>query len=357
MGFKEYKYEIIFGTGLSLFFVSLFVNILSWTPKKVGLFKDVSFEMIRPISDYRNEYSLKDREIDRQFINPFTKKKLSKESHPKISQPKLVPIKKKQANNAEKKSQNKKTNNNSNKLALRIIPKDQQQGLSPGDLDYSNNVYNPRQTYLINETPKTKKNILNNEDDEKIKKTASDFMDLSNNPDTEKIKELILTYKRGEISTQDFYQVVNSMVKSSNPNVQSLGVYLCYNFPSLQSFSIVTLNLDRFNDQVKSYGQEFLFSFNHQAKLQYLGQALQSSDIKIVMKAGEIIILGLQKIKNGQSINYAGREGRGNNDIDSTKFFEFLLPIAENLKKSGNASVASIGDSIYQEMGPSNFIK
>jgi hypothetical protein len=357
MGFKEHKYELIFGTGLSLFFISLFLNILSWSPKKVGFFKDVSFEMIRPISEFRNEYSLKDRELDKQFINPFVKKNLNKESHPKATQAKLVPIKKKQANGAEKKSQNKNINNSRNKLALRFIPKDQQQGLSPGDLDYANNVYNPKQNILINETPMAKKKIQNKEDDEKIKKTASDFMDLSSNPNTEKMNELILAYKKGEISTQDFYLVVNSMVQSSNPNAQSLGVYLCYHFPSLQSFSIVTLNLDKFNDQVKSYADEFLFSFNNQAKLQYLGQALQSSDIKIVMKAGEIIILGLQKIKNGQSINYAGRDGRGNNDIDSTKFFEFLLPIAENLKKSGNSSVASIGDSISQEMGPSNSIK
>ncbi|MCB0368339.1 MAG: hypothetical protein KDD45_02600, partial [Bdellovibrionales bacterium] len=105
------------------------------------------------------------------------------------------------------------------------------------------------------------------------------------------------------------------------------------------------------NAQVANYANEFLYSFNNQAKLQYLGQALQSNDIKIVSKAGEVIILGLQKIKNGQTISYVGRDGRGNNDISSLQSFEFLLPIAENLQNSGNQSLASVGLSISQEMG------
>ena len=78
MKFKDYKYEIIIGSGMAFVFASLFLNILNWTPKKTGILSNVSFEMVRPVSEFRNEYSLNDREIDKEFVNPFKKKEATK---------------------------------------------------------------------------------------------------------------------------------------------------------------------------------------------------------------------------------------------------------------------------------------
>ena len=91
MNFKNYKYELIFGSGLIALFAALFMNILNWSPKKAGLLSNVSFEMVRPKSDYRNEYSLKDRAIDREFVNPFKKREQNAKNE-KPQKPKMVPI-------------------------------------------------------------------------------------------------------------------------------------------------------------------------------------------------------------------------------------------------------------------------
>lgn len=347
MNFKEYKYEIIIGAGFAFLFSSLFLNILSWTPKKSGFLNNVSFEMARPQSDFRNEYSLDGREIDKEFVNPF-KKKDSVKSDDKKNQPKLVPVqkqevKKQQANNTKKEEKK-------NGMKVNVVERSKSDGLTPSDYDFNNNSRQNNNTALApNINNAVKKDAKT--DEEKKKKTSADFADLISKPTQERVKEFVMAYKNGELSSGDFQVVVTAMLSSENPNSQSMGVYICYSFPNVNTFSMVTLNLDHFNEQVKSYANEFLFSFNHQAKIQYLGQALQSNDIKIVTKAGEVIILGLQKVKNGQNIVYAGREGRGNNDINSTKFFAFLLPIAESLKKSGNQTVASVGNSISQEIG------
>jgi hypothetical protein len=350
MKFKDYKYEIIIGSGMAFVFASLFLNILNWTPKKTGILSNVSFEMVRPVSEFRNEYSLNDREIDKEFVNPFKKKEATKAQEAKANKPKLVPVK----NQVAKKDQtNSKKDIKKKGMDVTIVPRSQNLGLTPSDSDQYNNNYNQNPNNVTANPNVNKKQNVKTPNDEDVKvKTAADFSDLATNPTAEKVKEIILAYKNGEISSGEFYQVVTAMVHSENPNAQSMGVYLCYNFPSVESFSIVAINLDKFNAQVKTYADEFLLSFNHQARLQYLGQALQSNDIKIVTKAGEVIILGLQKVKNGQNINYAGRDGRGNNDINSTKFFEFLLPIAEVLKKSSDQTVASVGVSISQEIGP-----
>lgn len=349
MIFKEYKYEIIIGAGIAFLFSSLFLNILSWTPKKTGLLNNVSFEMVRPGSDFRNEYSLEKREIDKEFINPFKKKEATKISDNNKENPNLVPVKNQIAKKQNKKAKSKKEDTKKG-MSVSIVNRNENKGLTPSDNENAN--YNQRNytndNNLNNSNPKQPPPT---DEERQAKKSASDFLDLATKPTSEKIQQLILAYKNGDLAKEDFYQIVNAMLTSENLNSQSYGVYLCYTFSSVESFSIVTLSFDRLNDKVKPYANEFLHSFNHQAKIQYLGQALQSNNIKIVMKAGEIIILGLQKVKNGQNIYYAGRDGRGNNDITSTKFFEFLLPIAENLKKSTNQTLASVGNSISQEIG------
>lgn len=346
MNFKDYKYEIIIGAGFAFVFSSLFLNILNWTPKKSGFLNNVSFEMARPQSDFRNEYSLDGREIDKEFVNPFKKKELAKNDDKK-NQPKFVPVKtqeqkKQQVNNTKK--EDKKTG-----MKVNVVERSKNPGLSASDLELNNNHYQNNNSGTVDSGNPVAKQDVKPEDEKK--KKSSDFTDLVSKPTQERVKEFIMAYKNGELAAGDFQVVVTAMLSSSNPNAQSMGVYICYSFPNVNTFSMVTLNLDHLNEQVKAYANEFLFSFNHQAKIQYLGQALQSNDIKIVTKAGEVIILGLQKVKNGQNIVYAGREGRGNNDINSTKFFEFLLPIAETLKKSSNQTVASVGSTISQEIG------
>lgn len=347
MNFKDYKYEIIIGASLAILFSSLFAHILRWTPKKSGFLNNVSFEMARPQSDFRSEFSLEGREIDKEFVNPFKKKEAVQSNNKTDKQPgKLVPIKKQEVKKEQAKADKKIDKKG---FKVNVVERSNSQGLSPSDYDHS---YNPYRTNNISGGGGVINNIKPDAKlEEENKKTAKDFADLATKPTQEKVKEFILAFKNGEISSAEFAQVVAAMLDSENPNAQSMAVYISYSFPNVTTFSLVTLSLDHLNEQVKTYANEFLFSFNHQAKIQYLGQALQSNDIKIVTKAGEVIILGLQKVKNGQNIVYAGREGRGNNDINSTKFFAFLLPIAETLKKSQNQTVASVGNALSQEIG------
>ncbi|MCB0368615.1 MAG: hypothetical protein KDD45_04005, partial [Bdellovibrionales bacterium] len=173
MNFKDYKYEIIIGSSLAIMLVSLFMNILSWKPRKSGFFNNVSFEMIRPQSDFHSEYSLQDRSIDKEFINPFKKKEKSETKVSKNTKPKLVPIKKK----VVKKEEPKKASNPVKKgVQVRLIPKEKDRGLSPSD-NFVNNQISPTNIVI----PAVNKNNINNNDtlnEDKNKKTAADFSDL-----------------------------------------------------------------------------------------------------------------------------------------------------------------------------------
>ena len=342
MNFKNYKYELIFGSGLIALFAALFMNILNWSPKKAGLLSNVSFEMVRPKSDYRNEYSLKDRAIDREFVNPFKKREQNAKNE-KPQKPKMVPITKVADS---KKSKSTKMEQKKSGLSVNVVPRSPSRPIvSSIDSDF-NSGYDLSNRQQTQEHAKTQNNIPK-QDEEKKK---SDFSDLVSNPTQEKLKEFILAYKQGNITSDEFYAVVEKMLISPNPNAQSMAVYACYTFPSVTSFSVVAENSDSLNAEVKSYANDFLLSYNHQARLQYLGQALQSKNLKVVMKAGEVIISGLQKVKSGSIISYTGRESRGNNNITSTKSFDFLVPIAETLKKSTDQSVVALGQTLSEEL-------
>lgn len=347
MFFKDYKFEIIIGSGLALMSVYLFYQLLTIKPKQVNPLDKMSFEMIRPQNDAVNEFTLDGREIDSRFENPFVKKN-SGHKDQKDGKPKLVPIT--QKNTAKKEDKAKKQEPAKKKgMQVRVVPRDSMRPLSPDE----NSEFTPYANNKDAGNGQNKNNLPKNEDtkNEEKKRSLSEFADLLTDPKSERVKELIAALSSGEINTAELYPFIERMLQTTDkPAVQSVGIYLAYYSPTYESFRVVTTHQDKLSPEVKAYSEQFLTSFSQASKLPILAQALQSSDIKVVVKAGEVIIMGLQKIKNGQSIDYGARNNRGNNEAKSSSFLGYFLPIAENLKSSQNQTIASIGSALSQQL-------
>ncbi len=348
---KNYKWEILIGSTLSFMAMYLFYQLMTIKPRTVDPLDKISFEMIRPNSDIVSEFSLDGREVDSRFVNPFVKKDLgghSDSKHQKLKPPqaknnKVTATKKTEKPKADEK---KKTG-----ISTKFYPADFVSG-NTDTIDGNN--YNTRPP--VNSTPSA--NAHNNnpkaanakKEDEKKKRSISEFADLLVDPKTERIGALVTAIKNEEIAAGELQSFIGQMLKSDKSNVQSVGIYLAYYTPGYQGFSVVATNQETLNPEVKTYSEQFLTSFTQPSKLSVLAQALQSSDIKVVVKAGEVIISGLQKIKSGQAIDYSARSNRGNNEVKSASVLGYFLPIAENLKSSQNQTIASIGNALSQQL-------
>lgn len=349
MFFREYKIEILVGSTLALASVYMFYQLMTIKPRHVSPGDRISFEMIRPQKDIVNEFTLDGREIDSRFENPFVKKDLGNHSDKKNIKPNLVPIQKTPV--VKKKDVAKKSDTKKSGMQVNVVPRDQQPRMnseSGNDYEVNGNM----QPYSGNDTnkPNKDKDPLKKEKEETAKRSLSEFVDLLTDPKTERIGELVTAIKNGQIDQKELYDFLGKMMASDKPKVQSVGIYLAYYVPTYESFRLVTVNQDKMSGEVKSYSDQFLNSFNQAAKLPVLAQALQTNDIKVVVKAGEVIILGLQNIKNGQNIDYGARNNRGTNEIKSSSFLDYFLPIAENLKSSQNQTIASLGSALYQQL-------
>lgn len=346
MFFKEYKLEILVGSSLALASVYMFHQLMTIKPKHVNAGDRISFEMIRPHKDIVNEFTLDGREIDSRFENPFVKKDLGKHADKKNVKPNLVPIQKKAVG---KKPETVKTEAKKTGMQVNVIPRDLKPRMN-SDVDNDNGGRGGNVQTANGSDNNKDKDPQKKETEKNTKRSISEFVDLLTDPKTERIGQLMTAIQNGEINQKELYDFMGKMMSSDKPKVQSVGIYLAYYGPTYESFSLVASNQDKMTGEVKSYSDQFLNSFNQAAKLPVLAQALQSNDIKVVVKAGEVIILGLQNIKNGKTIDYGARSNRGTNEVKSSSFLDYFLPIAESLKSSQNQTIASLGSALSQQL-------
>lgn len=350
MGFKDYKFEILIGSALSFTAVYLFYQLMTIKPRTVNPIDKMSFEMIRPQSDLVNEFSLDGREVDSRFVNPFVKKDLGNHKDSR-NQPVLPPVTKNTI--AKKAEAAKKEEKPKTGITTRVIPRDPYQPMT----EEADPAYNtPPQmnqnsgNSANNNNNKAKAPAVKKQEDEKKTKSISEFVDLLTDPKAERIGQLVTAIQSNQIAPSELQDFIGKMLKSEKSNVQSVGIYLAYYAPGYTGFQLVAVNQETLNPEVKAYSDQFLTSFTQPSKLEVLAQALQSTDIKVVVKAGEVIIAGLQKIKSGQTIDYGARNSRGSNEVKSASVLGYFLPIAESLKSSQNQTIASIGNALSQQL-------
>lgn len=348
MSMREYKYEILIGSVMAIAVSFLFYELMTIKPKKIKSGSDISFEMARPKNEIHDEFSLNDREINESFVNPYVKKPAEQA---KNVLPNNTSKTKKDEN--KKNSQNSKQANNKRKtgISTRAISREKNRRFFTEQNDNETDVAN----YLEYQQPKTKKKSKKQKQEElnpnnENRKSVSDFADLLTNPQPERINEFVNSVKKGEIPSDEMLTLVGQMIKSDNSQVQNSGIYICYYFPNVSTFGLVAAEFDHLSEGSHQYATEFLNSFQHPSKLPVLAQALQSNNTQIIIKAGEVIILGLQNIKNGQNIVSGGRTSRGNNEIQPASFLDYFLSIAESLKSNPDQTVASLGTSLSSQL-------
>ncbi len=344
MNWQENKLEIsvIMGLGITLFGLFSLFRPMS-APHGFGA-KDITYEMARPNSFTPGEYDLSQREIDRRYINPFEKVEAPTSANGK----KAVTAVAKKAD--AKKAKDKKTQaSNKKKPTSSVNVVDGRKNTLSDSEEQKTAATNPpfnQQNQNNNNTDKNAK------DDQKKDGRSPDQWRalLLAEPTYENMKALMAAYSDKQIDDGNFYKIIQSLLENQNAQTQSVGLYGAQSFPSVQSFSLIVKSEDVLSGNSKKFAEEILLGYNQPQSISILGQVLRSNDDAIVMKAGDVILAGIQKYKKGESISEGNRTTRGDVKIRSASQYSVLIPILQQLSANQNTPVSQLAGSVLSQI-------
>ncbi len=344
MNWQDNKFEITVVAGLALSLFGLFSLFRPMSERRGFETNDITYEMARANSFTPAEYDLSGREIDREYVNPF--EKVEAPTSKKTDKKSGAMAKKAQA----KKAQNKKAQaQNKKKPGVDVhVVEDSKRTLSESGDDQTVAALAPETRNLQKTEPKK-----NEDSDEKNKDQRSPDQWkalLLAEPTYENMKKLILAFSNKEIEPVHFYKILQSLIENQNPQTQSVGLYGAQSFPTVESFTLIVKSEDILTGNAKKFSEQILLAYNQPQSVGVLGQVLRSSDEAVVLKAGEIIMAGIQKYKNGESVAEGNRTSRGDVKIKSATQYSVLIPTLQQLASHSNGTVVQLANSVLSQI-------
>lgn len=331
MDFRENKFEI--GVALlAVVFIAGMFRFVSGSGADANLeTEEISYEMPRPKSDLIGEFGLGDREIDRQYMNPFDKK-----SQPIAATP-APPLQKKAVQKpiaktgTAKASEAKKPESN-----MRVVDAAKNAGLSP---DFGQGSV---QEILLNKTTYQTTGQVDDSKKDDILSPDQWRALLSGQPTKENMDKLAAALANGETDEATFYGIVEDLLKSQSKDKQSLAVYGLRKVQNAKSFMFASHLVGALPADVKSGVEQFLQSYSDKSKHSALMQVLQSKDRESAVLAANVVLAGLKTSGSGTD----SRGFRGEPQTQSTGQWQTFVPLFQRWANSGDASLQALAASI-----------
>lgn len=192
-------------------------------------------------------------------------------------------------------------------------------------------------------------NNTNNENtntntNKKTKKSYSQWrQEIFAKPMAETMTAFISAYRREEISSTEFQAMAQDLLEQNDANLKGLGLMALRSQPSMASLSQMVHVQQQLSVPLQSYIEQAYLSYIQPQNIQYLNQALQTQDKKLILKSLSLLSINIAKIKNGDVENFVdARRLRETNSLDlSVAMFKQLLP-----------SLAIIGSAQVPEISP-----
>lgn len=308
--------------------------------------QDVVYEMPRPKSFLATLFGLglEDREISRNYVNPFDKKK--KDAAKKAEEAKKTAAV--AAKTAQKTASTKKADDTKKpKVEARVVGNDQQNGLSGSDIaNGANGAFGGGPTASAVGAGAT-----SNQDQKDI--TADQWRSLiSSQPTKENVGKLLAAYMNGDVDAGTFYEIVTDLLKNNKSETQALGLYAVASVYSSQSFTVVAANYDQLTSENQSTAHTYLLGYASSTRSSILLSAMKSSTAEVVDLALQVVIAGYQTAKTSSSSTTTDGRSRGNTvtasnvTSDYTKYVTQLQALA----KSSDAAIASLASSALSQI-------
>ncbi len=310
---------------------------------------DMSYSMPRPKSAlYNFFFGLEGREIERTEINPFKDKKDAKKLSDAKNAAKIDP--KAQAAEAAKKAAQQKATAAQRKPEMKVTINNAAPTapLASGDL---NTEHQTQSGGAIGAMPTARANTNYQAKTDTL--SAAQWRALVvGQPTKENVSKLVNAFNNKEVDANTLYLIMNDLIQSSNTETQAMALVIAQAVPSLKSFSAVSTNYDKLDANNRKAADTYMMSYMSGSKLSILALALQSEDSQVVTHAAQVMVTGLEQVKNGQNAGgtRASSGGRGVVASGTKNTYSQFVSIFENLTKSGDSTVAGLAQNALTQI-------
>lgn len=191
-----------------------------------------------------------------------------------------------------------------------------------------------------------------------IKSATEWSKELFASEDRQTVLKFVSAYKNKEVSENDFYNVVDQLLAAQQESKKGFGLYALRTTPSYRSYAALVKAQAHVNSTYQAYVQDALLSYNQPVNLNYLRQALNSTDKQVVLKTIEIVKTGVIDVKNGTTSALV--DARNRRDSEMTVFavqsYQAFLPQLAQLQQSGDADVNSAAMQLTQTIQSTAFV-
>lgn len=349
MGFTDKKFEIAIA-GFAVLMIGGMGYLLKAPVQSVVSELEVVYEMPRPKSFLAALFELGDREISRDYKNPFAGKK--KEVAAKPADPKATDAAKKAGAQA-KKAVAKKTDSKDKKPEVDVqIVGEKPTGPSFSDelLTASGPSGGGAQNVVAETTAGAAGDTKTVLDADQLRAT------LLAEPTAANVAKLVAAYQAQEISADSFYQIVGELLSSNKEGSQEMGLMAAKAVYSTQSFAVVAQHQAGLNtEKLKASAEAILNSYTTTARLPFLKSALGSSDDLVVLKATNVVLAGYQAAQtNGTNLSSDPRNSRGDVVTNSLGGYSQFVSIFQQLvKNSDNDAIRALATTALSTIGTS----
>lgn len=309
----------------------------------------INYQMVRAEEGYAG-YSLDGREIDDQYQGLKTKKlnqaaqllkPVAKATVKTVAKP--VSVAKASQTNAQVTMT--ANTNNVNKTNAVASAKSATTATSN---DPAIAPYTPPASTQI-EPSASAQNDSTTKDKSKAKKSYSQWrQEIFAKASKEAVSDFIAAYRRNELTATEYQAMAQDLLEQSNANLKGLGLMALRSQPSMASLSqLVHAEETTPAPALKAYIDQSYLAYVQPQNVQYLNQALQTQDRKLILKSLSLLSVNIPKIKSGDvSVLLDSRHLRSGESADLTLgSFQQLLP---SLNLIGSAQVPEISTLAQQ---------
>lgn len=343
MSFTDRKLEIAMA-GFAILMVAGMGYLLKNPVQTVLNEAEVIYEMPRPKSILASLFDLGDREISRDYKNPFANKKKEE-----VKKAEVAPVKQAAAPAAKKKADSKVAPTPIKKpsVEVNVVGADQTPAAFGDDVATGSG-----------KAPQTAQNSNNANKETSVTEEVKNGLSgsqwralLQAQPTQENVAKLVVAYGNNEVDDQTFYMIVTDLFSSNKAETQTLGLMALKGAYNAKSFAMAAQYHDQLAAEVQPKVQAYLMTYAVSGRLNMLMAALQSGSADVVTAATEVVVQGFLAAKSGTNLSTNDpRITRGDAATNSVDGYSKFIPVFQQLAQSQDNEIAGLASVALSQM-------
>ena len=183
----------------------------------------------------------------------------------------------------------------------------------------------------------------------KTKKSFSQWrQEIFSNPTKETLAAFISAFRQKDLTLTEFQSMAQDLMDQEDMNLKGLGLMALRAQPSLASLSQLAHVRDQLPAVLQAYIDQAYLAYVQPQNVQYLNQALQTQDKKIIVTALNLLSTNIPKIKNGDLAGFV--DPRHLRETDTTPLsltsFQFLLPTLAQISSAQDPVISPLAAQV-----------